>query len=231
MDYVYICRDGDNEELRYSIRSVVANANPGNIWVVGGKPDWYCGDFISVPQNQNKYKNALNNLKAICNHPDISENFVLMNDDFFIIKPIDYVYAFHGGSLSDKIGIFELHSEKSPYTRLLIKTEQILKKWGIEEPLDYAIHVPMVMQKDKLKEIVSTRHEAISVRTLYGNKFKVGGIKIEDVKIHKRSNIRLDSYDFTNKDFPYISTNDNTFEYLYNKLLKITFNKKTKYEI
>ena len=180
MDYVYICRNGDNEELRYSIRSVVANGKPDNIWVVGGKPDWYRGNFIEVIQDKDKYQNARNNMKTIAHSKDISEHFVLMNDDFFIINPINYVETFHGGSLSDKIGIFELHSNSSPYTKLLLKTEQVLNRWGISDPLDYAIHVPMVMEKNKLKDIMNTRIEGISIRTLYGNKFDIGGQLIKD---------------------------------------------------
>lgn len=231
MDYVYICRNGDNEELRYSIRSVVANGKPDNIWVVGGKPDWYRGNFIEVIQDKDKYQNARNNMKTIAHSKDISEHFVLMNDDFFIINPINYVETFHGGSLSDKIGIFELHSNSSPYTKLLLKTEQVLNRWGISDPLDYAIHVPMVMEKNKLKDIMNTRIEGISIRTLYGNKFDIGGQLIKDVKIHNNRAIRLDSYNFNNTDFPYISTNDDTFEKLYNSLLKKMFQEKTKYEI
>lgn len=230
MDYVYICRDGDNEELRYSIRSVVANGKPDKIWVVGGKPDWYSGNFIEVPQDKEKYENSRNNIKAIANSKDISNCFVLMNDDFFIISPINYIETYHGGTLSDKIGIFELHSKNSFYTKLLLKTEKVLNKWGIYDPLDYAIHVPMVMEKDKLKDIINTKIEGVSIRTLYGNKFNVGGEKIKDVKIHANSNIRLDSYDFIGKNFPYISTNDDTFEALYDNLLNNMFKKKTKYE-
>jgi len=48
MDFVYICKDGVNEELKYSIRSVVESFPETNIWVVGGKPDWYTGRDISI---------------------------------------------------------------------------------------------------------------------------------------------------------------------------------------
>ena len=48
MDFVYICKEGVNEELKYSIRSVVESFPESNIWVVGGKPDWYTGNYIQV---------------------------------------------------------------------------------------------------------------------------------------------------------------------------------------
>jgi hypothetical protein len=72
MDFVYICKDGINEELRYSIRSVVESFPDSNIWVVGGKPDWYVGNYIKVDQKLTKYKNALYNLKAITESEEIS---------------------------------------------------------------------------------------------------------------------------------------------------------------
>jgi hypothetical protein len=84
MDFVYICKPGDNEELRYSIRSVLYSFPDANIWLVGGKPSWYSGNYIYVDQKHHKYANAINNLHAICDSNEISEEFVLMNDDFFI---------------------------------------------------------------------------------------------------------------------------------------------------
>ena len=88
MDLVYICRSGDNEELRYSIRSMVANVPHDNLWVVGGKPSWYIGKHIPVKQSDDKYDNARNNLKAIVESSEISDRFILVNDDFYVTKPI-----------------------------------------------------------------------------------------------------------------------------------------------
>jgi hypothetical protein len=64
------------------------------VWLVGGKPDWYSGNFIEVDQKHHKYANAINNLQALCNSEEISNNFILMNDDFFIIKPIKKLISF-----------------------------------------------------------------------------------------------------------------------------------------
>jgi hypothetical protein len=81
MDFVYICKPGDNEELRYSIRSVLYSFPDARIYVVGGKPKWYSGNYIFVDQKHHKYANAINNLQAICDSNDILEEFLLMNDD------------------------------------------------------------------------------------------------------------------------------------------------------
>jgi len=89
MNFVYICRGGENEELRYSLRSVVNSFPDSAVWVVGGIPKWYSGNKISIEQNAGKWANAVNNLNAITESPDIPEEFVLMNDDFFITNKRD----------------------------------------------------------------------------------------------------------------------------------------------
>ena len=154
MDCVYICGPGENEELRYSIRSVVKNFPHSNIWVVGDKPDWYIGNFIPVKLTGVKYNNARNNLYAITEHPDISESFYLMNDDFFIINKIDNFTTWHGGLLYDKADLYDALVPRSLYTKMLNNTYNKLIRLGITDPLDYELHVPMLMEKSKLAKVL-----------------------------------------------------------------------------
>ncbi len=121
MDFVYICKDGDNDELKYSIRSVVASFPEANIWVVGGKPEWYVGNYIKVPQNLTKYKNAFYNLKSITESNEISESFVLMNDDFYIIKKINNIDNYHGGSLLEKINLYQKINSNLMLKKLFVR--------------------------------------------------------------------------------------------------------------
>ncbi len=45
-DVVYVVRPGDkNEELRYSIRSVIANLPHRKVWIAGYKPTWLSDDL------------------------------------------------------------------------------------------------------------------------------------------------------------------------------------------
>ena len=60
MDYVYTCRQGNNEELRYSLRSIEHNMPAGRVWVVGYRPDWYIGDFVQVKDIGSKFENIRN---------------------------------------------------------------------------------------------------------------------------------------------------------------------------
>jgi hypothetical protein len=227
MDFVYICRTGPNEELRYSIRSVVHSFPKARIWVVGGKPDWYKGHYIEVDQSRNKYTNALNNLLEICNSKDILDTFVLMNDDFFILKKIKEIKNFHGGLLLNKIKRYKKINETSTYIKKLILTDNKMRAKGIENPLDYDLHVPMVMEKDKLKNVI-TKYSLCLWRSAYGNIYDLGGDQIEDVKIYFNKKNNSKSIEL-NKEFIFISTEDNSFSLIKDRL-KLLFPNSSKFE-
>ena len=229
MDFVYICKDGSNEELRYSIRSVVESFPDSTIWVVGGKPTWYSGNYINVKQVLTKYRNAIQNLKAICSSNDISEKFILMNDDFYIVKNISFIDTYHGGLLLDKINLYQKINSNSNYTRKLSATYKKIKSLGIDSPLDYELHVPMVMEKQKLKQILENNDQFLW-RSIYGNIFNVGGKQMEDVKVYSKGPLVLKSYNLNKEEHVYLSSADTSFDIILNSILRKQFVEKTKYE-
>jgi hypothetical protein len=230
MDFVYICREGRNEELRYSIRSLVENTPLNSIWVVGGRPQWYSGNYIPVPQNKAKYENASNNLKAIIKSEKIPDKFILMNDDFFITKPIDRIPIYHGGLLSEKVARYSGFAANAAYTKILETTEKHLRKNGVPNPLDYSIHVPMTMHKSNLEFAVKVGG---AIRSVYGNMNRIGGqqLPVHDVKVHNKNILFPESFDFLKNEFdlPFLSTSDTTFNHVYRKKLK-ELNKRSEFE-
>jgi hypothetical protein len=229
MDFVYICKDGHNEELRYSIRSVMASFPDAKVWLVGGKPLWYVGSHIAVQQKSAKYINAINNLKAICSSEDISEEFVLMNDDFYIVEKIESVETLHGGLLIDKINLYKKITTQSGYISKLEKTFVKMTDLGIKSPLDYELHVPMIMEKNKLKTVLRHGSEFLW-RSMYGNIFNVGGTEMEDVKVYTEGPLTAKSYEIKNKQHRYLSSTDSSFQMLYSIVLKELFKSKSIYE-
>jgi hypothetical protein len=228
MDYVYICRDGENEELRYSIRSVEANLPSGKVWVVGGKPSWYIGNHISVPQKYGKYENLKENAKAISLSPDISNSFIIMNDDFYIIKPVDSVENFNGGKLIDKANLYDSLDSSSKYTKRLFDTNAKLLEMGVESPVDFELHVPMIITKSGLWQ--SVKYDLLW-RSMYGNLYGINSKTMkEDVKVYVNSRLVPKGYDTTNLKYPYLSSDDKSFGFLYKKILKEMFKAKSSYE-
>ena len=226
MDLVYICRAGDNEELRYSIRSIEKNFPGQKIWVAGYKPDWYDGPFISIPDTSTKFKNIRLALNEVCKHPEVSEDFVFMNDDFFLIKPIKEWKNYDGGLLSDKIARYRQINSTSTYAIILKRTFDQLKRMGIRKPIDYDIHVPMVFNKAKLLEISYLQFQP---RSLYGNIYQIASETITDVKRYA-SDSYMSQLSYTLNEYPFISTEDKSFNVVKEQVLGDMFPKPSKYE-
>lgn len=224
MDYVYLCKEGDNEELRYSIRSVLKNAPEGIVWLVGGKPDWYVGNHIHVTQGRMAYSNARNILNAIIKSDSISNDFVLMNDDFFVMKPIDEIPVLHGGSLKKKAYMRHEIAPGAFYTNMLHSTIQSLTRNKIKDPLDYELHVPMIMNKDKLNSVLKNNG---LWRSLYGNIHNIGGTEQDDVKIYGGKPLNLNPVDIENSVF--LSTDDFSFKEM--NFIRESFPDKSIYEL
>lgn len=220
MDLVYICRDGDNEELRYSIRSAVANLPHDNIWVFGGKPDWYIGNYVRLKQNGLKYDNARSNLAAICRHYDVSDDFVLMNDDFFTIRPVDKVVPLHRGTLQEHLDMIHVNMG---YRSLVEETLDTLVNMKSRNLLSYELHVPMVMNKKNLGRIIGLPG---LWRSLYGNLYDIGGEQFADVKVHNT----VDTDVLMQNPLPYISSHENTFQGILDGYFKDAFPEPSKYE-
>lgn len=214
MDFVWVCRRGDNEELRYSIRSVLASFPGANIWVVGGKPDWYSGNFIKTNRIPNKYSQVEENLQRLVNNKNISETFVLMNDDFFIVKPVSSIEYFHRGSLESAYNDLVEHlGQPDLYANRLSKMlKMIVNQLKIKDPLSYEIHVPMVMEKSKLSTLLGKKYPMW--RSFYGNKYSVGGSRISDVKVYSHNANRYRSTDYLTNESSFLSTDDDSFKIL-----------------
>jgi len=218
MDVVYMVKAGErNEELRYSLRSVAANLPHGRVWIVGHRPTWLTGvEHLRVRQGDQKHDNTWSILRAAANCPDISDEFVLMNDDFFVMQPLDRVPMLHRGPLT---GWLERHGARrgSWAAEKMQATADVLTAVGRDPSalLSYELHVPMAMDRRWLAEAVavvdlmrtSGRVKGpLCKRTLYGNYAQVGGVAADDCKI-------------ANEDLApdparlFLSTSDGSFRY------------------
>lgn len=210
MNFIYICRNGENEELRYSIRSVLYHFPDADILVVGGKPRWYSGKYIEVENIGNKFDNINECYKTICRLEYIDQ-FILMNDDFFIIDKPARIEYYYDGTIDSKI---KSHMNKygiSKYARVLSDANKKLRKMGIEQPLNYDVHTPILFDRKLLSEVVDL---SSAPRSMYANIFNVGGIKIKDVKIYRKDEyIKVNNY--------FISSEDDSFS----KILEVLKNK------
>jgi hypothetical protein len=152
-----------------------------------------------------------------------------MNDDFYIINKVESVPYMYAGTLDDKIKQREDIFNGNTYTTLLRNTLGYLSRKKINVALDYELHVPMVMEKRKLSKVLKLSG---LWRSVYGNVFNVGGVKIRDVKVYdKKDKFYINSYDINNLELDYLSSNDDSFETVKTLILEERFPFKTTYEV
>ena len=196
IDFVYILRSDQRfnrgEEIKYSLRSVEKYCDPRNIFIVGGVPDFISQRkviFIKADDPyQNKLLNAKNKIMLACKNERVSENFVLMNDDFFFLQPVNEIKNYSLGTI---LKMAETHKTKGGYYfKAINKTRERLIEKGIEEPVSFEAHYPAIINKNKFLEIISqfNTEEPLLFRSIYHNLIGTKGILTKDFKIYNASN-------------------------------------------
>lgn len=209
MDIVYINRPGDdNEELRYSLRSL-SNIPHDRVWVFGDGPVWLRNvELVKLPRKTDKQVSALENLIAACQHPEVSDPFLIMNDDFFIMRPMERVPFLNMGPLDR---VIEEHRKGSAYRMAMEKTRDLLLTL-VDDPIglvSYELHIPMEIEKNGmlLALCLGQGIHGLHNRTMYGNLEGLISSEAKDMKIY-RNDTRT-----TYPEWPLLSTSDRTFKY------------------
>jgi predicted DNA-binding transcriptional regulator len=143
---------GDCEELKYSLRSLETHLTiPFDVTIIGYKPKWLNISkvrYIYYGQCDDRYKNSLHAIDIMAN---IVDEFILFNDDFFIISDMT------DKELKQIYYLQDLNKIKSWGKRWY---QQMLKK-GFEEikakgyyGFSYATHAPQFYKSEIVKKVI-----------------------------------------------------------------------------
>jgi hypothetical protein len=183
VDVVYpYQRRGDEFELRYSLRSLVAYMPHDRVIVSGDKPAFATGiTLVQEWPQSDRFRSSTANIAAAIRRVGITGSFVVMNDDFFLLKRWKYRHA-HRGTIDEYL----TDSKASgAYRAMVARTKDILTAHGVANPLFFGLHKPTVYDSRKLLELLTEfRREKFLLRTLYGNLFPSPSVKRSDVKLH-----------------------------------------------
>ena len=226
-DVVYILKkELDTEELKYSLRSVDKNFAINRVWFIGGQPKGF-RNVVRLQHEQIgncKWELIRSSMWKVVNAEDLTEEFFLFNDDFFVMKPVDTdsFINFVDGTLSRRID--ELHTEHgmNPYCRTLFKLEQELRTMH-EPTMNFDVHLPMLMNKEQVK---ATLYKCSSpqMRSAIGNLNRLPFVVHNDVKVYDLESVPVDE--------TYLSTNDDTFNKgKVGKYIRETFATKSRFEV
>lgn len=197
-DIVYrLRRDERNEELRYSLRSL-ANLAHGAVWCVGYKPAWVDAGFVPTERIVPRFHNAINALRTAC---EVTPEFVLMDDDFYITEPIAEVPANHHGTLEQRAQT----AHGTGYRDSLSATAKYLARHG-KPALNYELHQPILIDSARMADVLdATKDQStpLQARSLYANWWGIPSTEAEDCKVRAKTDPLPAG--------PFLSTEDGAF--------------------
>ncbi len=221
MDVVYLFRAGprDSLALRFSLRSL-KNMSYDKVYIVGDKPEWI-ENVVHIRYSDTTKRGSLNTffkLIRACKVPELSQEFILMDDDHLILRPVEEIPYYSSGLIS------EVKKAKTQFYYDLQRTGALF-----DNAISFnKVHVPIVYDKDKVLELASVydlKNKYLH-KSLYGNHFKCVPVKIGDAKARS---MPLFKRKLATGSF--VSLSDNVEKNLSTKvLLKKYFPKRSVYE-
>jgi hypothetical protein len=196
VDIVYLVKEAhNNPELQYSLRSL-QNIPHDNVHFVGFTPRWVRGinsiPYRAIPPGPEKHQKwwiSWKMLRHACIDPDISDEFILFNDDFFVMQPIDEVPMLHRGQISGVVDPYRKRVKFNKYVAAMIETQEMLRMME-KTTLCYEMHTPMVIDKHKMTTAMEIAEAVmrpglahINKRSFYANYWEVGGTSAADIKV------------------------------------------------
>ena len=188
MDVLYTLGKGslyENAEIKQSVKLLNRHVDYDRLFIIGEEPTLggkY--EFIPFKDQLTRTNNVFLKLVKICEETDISENFLYMMDDVFILKDIDIdnYPMYHSGEL-------KALPDAGSYFKELNNTRLFLVKQN-KPTLNFGVHCPIVYNKKKIMEIdsfywkeVNGRNNQLNPRILYGNYTEGNKVFIKDCKL------------------------------------------------
>lgn len=202
MIVVYPYRKSVSQELEYSIKSVRKHLSDAEIFVIGDDPELFDVTVVKPVEREwshySPYSNVISKLLDAC---ELAEEFVMMNDDFFIMDDFKTIPSFNKGTLLEHLNLRRYDT----YTRAMRNTRNILRDKAYEE-LNFEMHTPMVFNSKRLKQAIEEliprlkSSQSILIRSYYGNRFMIESERTVDVKNSELYQV-----------LSFISTNESTF--------------------
>lgn len=212
MDLVYIVKHSDrNDDLKYSLRSVYKFCNYRKIWIIGYKPNWVQNvEYVETVQTGTKWQNSMLNWETACKTEGISDNFVLMNDDFIAIHPVYNIAKDVNVCLNNIDVVANRYSKKhaSRWQSGFILAEELLKQLNINTMYNMETHLPFIVNKKQYLDMLKLPQikqfdptKVLHKRSIYYNLYH----KDSDQNPHKISDVKIT----LNKDLSDMFLNEN----------------------
>lgn len=238
VDVVYILGKEsrwNNTEIKCSIRSVEMYLKEyNNIYIIGELPDFFNDKVIHIPYQDiygNKARNIMTKILRAANDERISKDFILFNDDYFLLKDTNapnYPYYYKNN--------LKIALEKNLYNyEFLQHIQQTIVALSEYNYLlsNFDSHYPIVYNKELLKKVVNKYNWEIPfgliMKSTYCNSLNIIGEYKEDCKINHPHT--LDNWPNVTKELDMFSIGDRCINKSMQQYLDYLYPNKSKYEI
>jgi hypothetical protein len=237
IDVVYPIGTGSiwqNNELRFSLRSVEKHLkNYRNIFIVGRDPRFTQGITILQMEDASNYnasKNIYEKIMHACICEDLSDDFLFMNDDYFLLQDIDAtkVPFYYKGTLEE-------YTKKcvpgNTYRDTLNNAVASLKRSKLPTK-NFDVHAPMIYSKKFFTEILSHCNWKLpyghAIKSTYCNTLSIPGTEMDDCKINYK--LSWEDLNALVAPRPFFSIGDNGITFELKKLLNALYPLPCRYE-
>lgn len=210
-DVLYVVRPGDdNEELRYSLRSVAENVPHRKVWVAGHCPWWVKNtESIELEPKRDRFDNQHQSISAAVEHDDLADEFYYWNDDIYATRKFTGLLPTHHlGPLREYLSALDGYGKNAENGWLLGMREMLtlLESWGHVDPLCYEGHMPLRFRKADMRRFAANRTRHFLPAQFYAATDLDAGTRWIDAKAGVLGN------PIDDPDAPFMSSDDFWFE-------------------
>lgn len=193
IDVVYVLGKGSkwrNNEIRFSLRALEKNLKGiRKVWIVGEKPE-FVKNIIHIPHPDelginNADGNIIRKVLRVCQEESLSENFLFINDDHLIMKPV-VASEIPPYRKMDMALLKDEYFQDNSWRGRLWRTKNILLKKGFTA-FHFDCHVPIVFNKKLFPEVISRfdyeKDTGYTIKSLYGNVIHPDGPELKGQKV------------------------------------------------
>ena len=195
-------------ELRYSLRSVAANLlDIGSVYLIGPKPD-FVQKVFHIPFDDeptaNKDRNLIQKLVYLSGERQLTEAFVIMSDDHFLMQPIC-----HYNMLPYVECVDSCYTRDRLWQRRFLRTQSLMKRLGKSQH-NFDTHVPHVVEKQKCRELLKYNFDGTGL-TCFSYYFNLHGAEPAAITPEIRLDARRNGWT-QRGDEDYAVCNDSTLK-------------------
>ena len=181
-------------EIKFSIRSLAKyGRNYNRIIIIGDRPVYFNEMIVHVPFEDNpmysKERRIFEKLLAVGEKANIFDGFIMFNDDYFLMREIDFNYLPYYFNCSLELKI-KKRKNNDIYNQAMLNTQRMLKDRA-KDTRHFDIHYPIFFKNFLLKKLADSYDWTLKggyvIKSLYCNTFGIEGDYRPDYKIFEET--------------------------------------------